>query len=102
MDLDEKKIKELTHNLWDLWNACRFIGYHLTKNADRDGGLMTIDDICGYGNWKALRSNTQELEANPVQLQNALIEIDRFKEKYRQTLEGLDYFEGVLKKASSA
>ena len=100
MDLDEKKMKELTHNLWDLWNSCRFMGYHLTKNADRDGGLLTIDDICGYSNWKALRSNTQEFEANPTEIQNTFHEINRLKEKYIHTLEGLNYIEGVLKQIS--
>jgi hypothetical protein len=98
MELDKKKIQNLMCDLWHLWIDCRFVGYDLTKDKYREEGRVTLHDIVGSGNFKALRTNTDELEYTSYGIANALHCIERLRMHYKKVSDGLDYFEGVLKK----
>ncbi len=100
MELDQAKVKDMAFQLWALMDSCRFFGYSLTKDDARLKGQYTIHEIYARGDYKALYSDTKELEERKGGVNNALYEINRLKERCAQMIKDLDYFEGVLKQVS--
>ena len=81
MELDPKRMEQLAKDIWMLRAKLRFLGYHMTKDADRKKGQYTVDDLVSEGNWDALRSNTDEMiEGTASSTGNALGSIEEVKE----------------------
>ena len=99
MELDPKKMEQLAKDIWMLRAKLRFLGYHMTKDADRQKGQYTIDDLVSQNDWDALRSNTDEMiEGSGSNIGNALGSIKEVKEFYSKVMVNMDWFEKQLEK----
>lgn len=100
MELDPKKMEQLAKDIWMLRAKLRFLGYHMTKDADRQKGQYTIDDIVSQNDWDALRSNTDEMiEGTASNIGNALGSINEVREYYSKVMVNMDWFENILNKS---
>ncbi len=97
MELDPIRMKQLAYDVWMLRAKLRFLGYHMTKDADRQKGQYTIDDLVSQNDWDALRSNTDEMiEGTASNIGNALVSIKEVREFYSKVIDNMDWFENSL------
>ena len=95
MNLDVQRIKELAWSLFSLTDKMRFLGYSITKDKDRSKGQYTIHEIVSNGDYSALRTDTNEMNATDIE--NALIQIIEVRQGCEDVLQNLLYLENALK-----
>lgn len=99
MELEPKKMQQLAKDIWMLRANLRFLGYYMTRDADRQKGEYTIDDLVSQHDWDALRSNTDEMiDGSTSNVANALGTIKDVRELCSKVLINMDWFEAQLQK----
>lgn len=97
MNFDLQHMKELAWSLFSLTDKLRFLGYSIIRDEDRDKGRYTIHELVSYGNYKALRTDTSEMDS--IDIKNALSQINEVRQDCEKVLKNLVYLEEKLQES---